>query len=36
MRLKYISLLQQGIVVRLLALLPFLAALWLLVFWAMG
>jgi len=36
MKLKYISLLQQGILVRLLALLPVLAVLWLLVLWATG
>jgi|GEM_PF-2004397 hypothetical protein len=36
MRLNYISLLQQGILVRLLALLPVLVVLWLLVLWAMG
>ena len=34
MRLHLISLLQQGVAVRLLALLPVLLLLWLLVFWA--
>ena len=36
MRLNFLSLLQQGVGLRLLALVPVLLGLWLLVLWALG